>query len=320
MTRWQVFPRMTRMLALFPLLLLSGCSDKHYWLFDPKGPIASAELHYMILDVLVMLVVIIPVTALTIWVLWRYRAAAQARHEPGWAHSNVLEFVVWGVPLVIVAILGYYSYVGIHAVNPYGPEVLAKKSVVETTRQGIAPLEVDVISTDWQWLFVYPKLHIASANELVVPTHVPVHFRLTSTTVTNNFFIPQLVGQIYAMPGMRTKQAMIADHTGEYHGLAATLSGPGFSWMDFKVKALNEQQFGQWVAGVKGAKAQLTYAAFDKFAQPTVNTSGKSVYFANVQPGLFKHVIQEVKAGKVYPTPYAFTENMQAPEFTERTN
>ena len=49
------------------------------------------------------------------------------------------------------------------------------------------PVEVQVVSLDWKWLFIYPDRHIASVNELVLPAGTPVHFLLTSATVMNIF-------------------------------------------------------------------------------------------------------------------------------------
>lgn len=309
------FPSALRFIALLPLLFLGGCSSQHFWLFNPKGPISAAELHYMILDVVIMLIIVIPTTIMVIWFLLRYRAKAKAAYDPTWSHSNILEVIVWGVPIILVAVLGYYSYIGIHEVNPYNPTILDKH-----IQAGAKPLDVDVITTDWQWLFIYPKLHIASANELVIPTHTKVNFRLTSTSVTNSFFIPQLVGQIYVMPGMRTKQSLLAQHEDVYHGFSASLSGGGFSWMHFNTKAISQSQFINWVSRVKKSNDHLSYIDFEKFARPTVNISGKATYFSNVQSGIFKDVIKAAKMGKVYPTPNALTENMHSKEFLKHSN
>lgn len=317
MTRKKI-PHLIRYLALMPLLLLGGCSSEHFWLFNPKGPVAAAELHYMILDVAIMLIVIVPTVILTIWVIHRYRASNdKATYAPKWSHSNTLEVLVWGVPIVIVAILAYYSFVGTHQVNPWNPTVITKHAQYKDAK----PLEVDVITTDWQWLFVYPQQNIAASNELVVPVHRPVHFRLTSTSVTNNFFIPQIVGQVYIMPGMRSKQSMVVQHPGDYHGFSASLSGGGFSWMDFKVKAVSEQDFNSWVAKAQQSTAKLSYADFEKFAKPTINIGGKVQYFTDVQPGLLVQVIQNVRDGKLsYKTPMFLTENMLSHEFKKHAN
>ena len=46
------------------------------------------------------------------------------------------------------------------------------------------PVEVQVASLDWKWLFIYPDEGVASVNELALPVGVPVHFTLTSTGPT----------------------------------------------------------------------------------------------------------------------------------------
>lgn len=298
------YRRLAQFLAFGTVVLLGGCSTRNFWLFHPKGPIAGAELHFMTLDVAVMLGIIVPTALLLIWSLWRYRASkGTGRYDPTWTHSTAIELLIWGIPLLTVGVLGYYSYKGIHEVNPYKPTVVDAGSHA-------APLQVDVITTDWQWLFVYPKQHIATVDELVVPAHTPVHFKLTSATVTNSFFIPQLVGQIYVMPGMRTKQSMLVSDPGTYHGFSAALSGPGFSWMRFQTRAVSATAFKQWVAHTRQAPLHLTYSAFNKLAKPTINVHHKPKYYSQVQPGLFDHVIKEVNRGKVFATPMAMTAHM----------
>lgn len=308
---------MVRCLGLSPLLVLGGCNSNGFWLLHPKGPIAGAELHYMVLDVSMMAIVIVPTTFLLFFFLWRYRATRGSEYRPKWSHSNRIEVVVWGVPLLIVGVLSYFSWRGIHAVNPYHPEVVSAAPAAA----GKDPLTVDVITTDWQWMFIYPHQHIAVANQLVVPTGTKVNFRLTSTSVVNSFFIPQIVGQIYAMPGMRTKQSLLAQYPGSYHGFSAAFSGPGFSWMDFKVRAVSPAQFSTWVKRVEASHARLDYAAFVRFAKPTVNVGNKVQYFTHVQPGLFAQVVGAVRAKRLhYVTPLSMTENMYSPVFREHSN
>ncbi len=304
--------RAWRVLSLVPLLLLAGCVKQRggddFWMLDPKGIISATQDHYLTLDVLVMLLIIVPTGIFIVWAMRHYRKDGGRGHYDGrWDHSNVLEAVVWGIPIVTVGILSYYSVKAIYAVNPYHPTVIARALRTPHAR---GPLDVDVISTDWQWVFVYPKQHIATVDRLVIPRGVPVRFRLTSATVVNDFYIPQLVGMIDVMPGMRVRQSLVASHIGTYEGFSADYSGAGFSWMDFKTRAVSSQAFGAWVAKVQTAPRHLTYATFNIVARPTINVHDRVAYFSQVQPGLFRQVVAETVAGKTYPTPMAMTENM----------
>ena len=281
-----------------------------FWLFRPRGPIALAAFQSIIVDVAAMMLIIGPTTLLLLWCIWRYRrSSSRGAYTPDWSHSLPVEIVSWGFPLAIVAFLSYYSYVSTYAVDPFNPRLMTPGATPGRTADADrAPIDIDVVTTDWQWLFIYPDRHIASANELVVPVHTPIRFRLTSATVPNDFYIPQLAGEIDIMPGMLTKQALIADRVGVYQGLAADYSGPGFSWMQFATRVVPQAEFDRWVGSVGRSPLHLDQAAFDAFASPTINSGGKTIQFSQVEDGMLGHVIQNVMAGKAYPTPPDFTE------------
>ncbi|MHB8255228.1 MAG: cytochrome ubiquinol oxidase subunit II [Acidiferrobacter sp.] len=297
---------LARYAALLPVLLLTGCStakfSRQFVLFHPAGPLSGADLRFTILDVGVMLGIIIPTAIMTTYFLMRYRkTSTNVVYDPKWSHSNLIELIVWAIPLLTVGLLGYYSYKGTLAVNPYDPRIIKTASA----GVGVAhrTLNVDVITTDWQWLFIYPKQHIATANELVIPAGTAVHFRMTSATVVNDFFIPNLAGMIDVMPGMRTKQVLVADKLGQYKGYSANFSGGGFSWMGFKTSVVSENGFRDWVKKVQLSPHRLNYAKFNAFAKPTKNVDGKTDHFSHVSGRLFDRVIQAVMMGKVYTTP-----------------
>ncbi len=304
--RYRSIARTTRHIArsLIPvsLMFLSGCSahglSRQFVLFRPEGPLSGADLRFTILDVAVMLGIIVPTAIMTAYFLLRYRKTnTHAAYDPSWSHSNLIELVVWTIPLVTVAVLGYESYKGTYAVNPYDPRL------IKAAASGRAPLTVDVITTDWQWLFVYPKQHIATANELVIPRGRKVVFRMTSATVVNDFFIPNLAGMIDIMPGMRTKQVLVADRLGDYKGYSANFSGQGFSWMGFTTHVVSPSHFARWTQGAQKAPLHMDYAQFNAFARPTTNTDGKTAVYSQVSGRLFDQVIEAVLKGKVYTTP-----------------
>jgi cytochrome o ubiquinol oxidase subunit 2 len=150
---------LTALLGLMPVL--GGCQIA---LMDPKGPIGAEEKSLILLATGLMLVVVVPVIVMTLVFAWRYRASnTSAKFTPEWEHSSKIEAVVWGVPCLIIAILAVVTWVSSHKLDPYRPIVAAAK-----------PIEVDVVSLDWKWLFIYPDLNIASVNELAFPAGAPV--------------------------------------------------------------------------------------------------------------------------------------------------
>ena len=302
-----------RLLASASLLSLGGCSLGQFWVLQPRGPVAETSLYSLLVETAAMMLIIGPTTLLILWCIWRYRKAnARGAYTPGWSHSLSIEIISWGFPLAIVAFLSCLSYWGTFRVNPFSPGVMAPGLNPDNDRK---PVDVEVVTTDWQWLFIYPDHHIAAANELVVPVHTPIRFRMTSATVSNDFYIPQLAGQIDIMPGMLTRQGLIANQPGVYEGIAGEFNGPGFSWMQFKTRVVSQAAFERWTSDVGRSSKHLDQAEFDRFATPTINRSGKAIYFSAVDDKLFGHVIQDVMMGKIYPTPPNMTEkkSSQAP-------
>jgi cytochrome o ubiquinol oxidase subunit 2 len=313
-------PRMSGVMTLrrlLPALLclcLPGCAADSYRLFHPVGPVAFAEWRFTLLDVGVMLLIILPVTVMIAVFIWRYRKGRDATYDPTWSHSLGLELVMWGVPFIIVIFLGYNSYESTMLVNPYGPGAL------NLTNPADAPLQVDVITTDWQWFFVYPQQHIATIDDLVVPAGRPIRLRLTSTSVTNDFYIPEVAPMIDVMPGMRTMDAFQVNHASNYEGFSADFSGAGFSWMQFSTRIMAPADFNKWVVRTQTAPNQLSYPQFTRLAVPTVNVGAKPAYFSHVADGLFDSVYTAAQRGVVYPVPADVEIPVASNDYTQGKN
>jgi cytochrome o ubiquinol oxidase subunit 2 len=263
--------------------------DWHQGVLDPHGPIAAAE-HTILMDATaIMLAVIVPVIVLTLAFAWWFRAGNQrARRDPEWAYSGPVEVTVWSIPALIVMFLGGIAWIGSHDLDPARP--------IESTRP---PLTVQVVSLDWKWLFIYPDLGVASVNRMVVPAGTPLRLQLTSASVMNSFFVPQLGSQIYTMGGMTTSLNLRADTPGTYAGLSANFSGDGFSDMRFDAVALAPGEFERWLAGVRAGPDTLDAPRYATLARPGIAAAPAS--FAHVSPGLF-HTIVAATAG---PAPMA---------------
>jgi len=253
-----------------------GCHGKG--VLDPKGPVGKAELLLLMDATAIMLAVIIPVILLTLAFAWWFRAGnRKAIYLPEWQYSGRIEMIVWSIPLLIVVFLGGIAWVSAHNLDP------AKK--IDSSAM---PLEVEVVSLDWKWLFIYPEQKIALVNRLVLPVGRPVHFRLTSATVMNSFFIPSLGSQIYTMPGMATQLNLQADHPGTYEGLSAQFSGDGFSDMRFDAEAMMPDRFEAWAASSQGMGGMLDEANYSQLAKPG-KYPGTKIY-GKVMPGLFESI------------------------------
>ncbi len=258
--------------------LLSGC---HLTVLDPKGQVAADEKSLIITATLLMLVVVIPVILLTLYFAWKYRESnTAATYMPNWSYSHRIEAVVWAVPCAIILVLGFITWKSTHELDPYKP--LESK---------VKPITIQVVSLDWKWLFIYPDQHIATINEIQFPANTPVNFKITSDTVMNVFFIPQLGSQIYAMAGMQTQVNLIADTPGVYDGLSTNFSGAGFPDMKFTATASSQADFDAWVAKVKASPNKLGLDNYNELSKPSQKDPVK--YFSTVEPVLYAAVLDK---------------------------
>jgi cytochrome o ubiquinol oxidase subunit II len=246
--------------------LLASCAEG---VLDPRGPIGSAERLMLYDATAIMLAVGIPVILLTLGAAWWFRAGnRRATYRPELVYAGRIELIVWSIPALLILFLGGMAWIGAHDLDP--PKPIASAT---------ARLEIEVVSLDWRWLFIYPHEHIATINHLVLPTGTPVHFSLTSTSVMNSFFIPQIGSQIYAMPGMTTQLNLQVDDPGRYEGISAQFSGPGFSDMRFAVTAESAAEFEHWLADARDHGGALDDATFAELLRPN-RAGGELTYGA----------------------------------------
>jgi cytochrome o ubiquinol oxidase subunit II len=260
--------------------ILGGCNEG---VLDPQGPISSAERLLLINSTAIMLVVVVPVIMATLAFAWWYRASnSRATRSVDESYEGRVEFVTWSIPSLTVILLGGVIWIGSHQLDPRAP--ISAKS---------APLYVNVVALDWKWLFIYPDQGVAAVNQLVVPTGTPIEFQLTSATVMNSFFVPQLGSQIYTMSGMITHLNLLADNPGDYPGFSANFSGDGFSWMRFVVKAVPTGDFSAWLAQVRTTGSALDDAGYAELAKPTQDVPPTT--YRSVEPKLFERIVDQTK-------------------------
>jgi len=279
-----------RMLALFGIVLVASLLNGCDWtLFDPKGQVGLEEKNLIFTAIALMLIVVIPVIIMTIMFAWKYREQNKdATYTPNWSHSNKIEVVVWTIPCIIILALGIVTWNSSHSLDPAKPIESSEPKMV-----------IEAIALDWKWLFIYPEQGIATVNEINFPVDVPVEFRVTSGTVMNSFFIPQLGSQIYAMAGMQNKVNLIANQAGTYDGLSANYSGAGFSDMKFKATAGTPAEFDAWVKKVKASGQTLNADTYHTLEAPTIKAP--VAYYADVTPKLYETIIENMQKGTNQP-------------------
>jgi cytochrome o ubiquinol oxidase subunit 2 len=258
------------------LLVLTACQPA---ILDPQGSVGIAEKTILIDSLVIMLAIVLPTISATLAFAWWFRASnPRAIYLPDFEYSGRIELIVWSVPLLTVILLGGVAWIGSHDLDPAKP--LASKT---------PPLEVQVVSLDWKWLFIYPNQRIASVNQLVIPAGAPLHFTLTSASVMNAFFIPQLGSMIYTMNGMKTQLNLKADAPGTFHGLSSHYSGDGFSDMNFDVRAVSPAEFAAWIESTRGTGPILDDESYTALARQSMKP--RPFTFGAADPALFHEIV-----------------------------
>jgi len=252
-SKWLYAGRLTTIVGCIPLL--SACATG---ILEPQGPIGAAEKSILIDSVAIMLAIVAPTIVAIFGFAWWFRASnARAHHLPDWAYSGRIELVVWAIPALVVMLLGGVAWIGSHDLDPAKPIASSHP-----------PLEIQVVSLDWKWLFLYPDQKIATVNALTVPVGVPVHFSLTSASVMNAFFIPQLGSMIYTMNGMTTR----LNH------------------------AVPAKDFADWVQAASKTSATLDARSYAELAKQTVKVAPADYRLDD--PDLFQSIAtQKIAAG-----------------------
>ena len=259
-------------------------------LLNPSGAIGLAERGLMIQATLFMLIVAVPVLALTFFFAWYYRApkdnklpTGQAgnvpKYTPDWEHSKMEELIWWAIPFEIVLVLGALTWTSTHELDP--PRPLSEAP----------PLVVQAVALEWKWLFVYPEQNIATVNFVALPVGQPVRFEVTADAPMNSFWIPRLGGQIYAMTGMVNRLNLVANEPGVFDGRSANYSGEGFAQMKFVAEAMPQEEFEEWVTSTKASSRYLDWQEYERLSEKSIAEA--PVFYSSFQNNLYDTIVMQ---------------------------
>ncbi len=272
-------------IILFIFLIMQPLSVLHFRnsiaILFPKGTIALEERNLLLILQALMLLVILPVYALTFIFSWRYRAHnKKGTYDPDLVDNKLAEVIWWGLPLVMTAIVCVLTVVKTYELDPYKP--------IESKNK---PLTIQVVALQWKWLFIYPEEKIATINFMQIPKDTPIHFEITADAPMNSFWIPHLGGQIYAMPSMKTELNLIATDTGDFRGSSANISGEGFAGMHFITRASTEEEYKKWVETAQKTAQSLDFKRYKQLAAPSQNNRVET--FQLTDDKLFYQIIEQ---------------------------
>jgi cytochrome c oxidase subunit 2 len=178
--------------------------------------------------------------------------------------STKLELIWTAIPLVVVMMLGVYSWMVLDRV-----EAKQKK-----------PLVVKVVGQQFIWNYEYlkdgdKKLGIKTSGDLVVPVNRPLDFQITSEDVIHSFWVPAARLARDATPGVVTPLRFTPEKTGSYDIVCNELCGVGHTVMRAKLRVISQQDFGKWVAQQGGGGSGATSGG------AAGGPDGKAVFNAN---------------------------------------
>ncbi|PKP97571.1 MAG: cytochrome c oxidase subunit II, partial [Alphaproteobacteria bacterium HGW-Alphaproteobacteria-13] len=206
----------------------------------PIGEQAYRFNHIILLPVITVISLL--VLGLLLWVMFRYRTAANP--VPSKTTHNTLIEVIWtGIPVLILAVIAVPSIRLLAA--QYEPP--AKDA-----------LTIKVTGYQWYWGYAYPDQGIgeyvskmltkeqadvtgephqlAVDNRMVVPVGRQVKLIIPGADVIHSFAVPAFWTKMDAVPGRANETTFTANKVGVYYGQCSELCGVDHGYMPIAVE------------------------------------------------------------------------------------
>ncbi len=217
------------------LLLLSACGNDELPqdALDPQGPVAR-QVHNLAKPVFIIAaLVFLLVETLVVYSAIKFRRRSEDE-APVQVHGNVRMELTWTIiPAAVLAVVG----------------VLTVGTIVDLDRvpKGADVVNVNVVGHQWWWEYEYPDHDVVTANELHIPTGVPIAITLESVDVIHSFWPPKLAGKIDVIPNRKNHMVIEAEKPGTYYGQCAEFCGLSHADMRLRVVAHQPADFDKWV-------------------------------------------------------------------------
>ncbi|BAB06334.1 cytochrome c oxidase subunit II [Halalkalibacterium halodurans] len=229
------------------VLFLAGCmGETNLTALDPQGPQAEWLFDNMLLSLYVMAFVSIVVFAIFFIILARFRRKPGDDELPKQVHGNTALEITWTViPIILLTILAVPTITGTFMLADVEPDPEVEEETVTIT----------VTGHQFWWQFDYED-GFTAGNDVYIPVGEKVIFELHASDVMHSFWVPALGGKVDTIPGITNHLWLEASEPGVYKGKCAELCGASHALMDFKVIALERDDYDAWVEGMMEADAE----------------------------------------------------------------
>jgi cytochrome c oxidase subunit 2 len=170
----------------------------------------------------------------------RYRKRDDREPPQTFGNSRRGLLVLFAVPTAIVAVL-----------FPFGEATLSR--VLHNDPH--PTVDISVQGFQWEWTFDYVHEGVTQTGVtlvkpavMVVPVDEPVHIHLTSRDVMHEFFVPDLLYMLNALPGHPNDFSFTPDTLGTFAGQCAEFCGLNHDRMTFVLKVVTREEYVTWVS------------------------------------------------------------------------
>jgi cytochrome c oxidase subunit II len=223
-------------LLLAAIVLVGGCERAPLNYMSASGAYARPVVALNWGLTIVSCAVIVIISALVLWGIFKRRAPAAASSEIVRTGGG-MAFIYTGTAITLVVLLVFLVWT---------LATLARVSHAQSPPK----VTVEIVGHQWWWEMRYrgdvPARTFTTANELHIPVGQPVEIRVTTADVIHSFWVPQLAGKIDTIPGQHNVRWLEADQPGVYYGQCTEYCGHQHAHMALTVVAEPSEAFGRW--------------------------------------------------------------------------
>ena len=182
----------------------------------------------------------------------------------------------------------------------------ASKTLVKIYDDEAGDINIQVTGYQWKWQYRYleddvsffanlstdldeiynlvPKgeNYLQEVDEMVViPVGKKIRFLITANDVIHSWWMPAFAIKQDAIPGFVNTAWTIVDEPGTYRGKCTELCGKNHGFMPIVVKAVEQEEYDQWINDKKQAAMKLAEQTTKNWTTEELIAKGQDVYAVN---------------------------------------